>query len=154
MVARRGGRGHRGRSRRAVPRRAVARRVARRVPRAPRALPHAGRRGRGLRCARAGGSGGMSDLAHWADWSPAGREAPWTVGVEEEIMLLEPGTWGLDSRSDEVLAALPEEMRGRTAAETHGSALELATRPHRDVAGAASELCELRHALARVLHPL
>src|SRR5215217_9262780 len=64
--------------------------------------------------------------------------------------------WSSDVCSSdlEVLAALPEEMRGRTAAETHGSALELATRPHRDVAGAASELCELRHALARVLHPL
>jgi carboxylate-amine ligase len=95
----------------------------------------------------------MSD-AHWADWSPAGREAPWTVGVEEEIMLLEPRSWGLDSRSDEVLAALPEDLQGRTAAETHGSALEIATTPHADVAGVAAELCALRSALARVLDPL
>jgi len=96
----------------------------------------------------------MSDLAHWADWSPAAREAPWTVGVEEEVMLLDPRTWALESRSDEVLAALPRDMQGRTAAETHGSALELATQPHTDVAGAATELCGLRNALAGVLTPL
>jgi carboxylate-amine ligase len=69
-------------------------------------------------------------------------------------MLLDPRTWSLDSRSDEVLAALPEEMQGRTAAETHGSALELATRPHHDVAAAAGELCALRGGLAAALEPL
>ena len=69
-------------------------------------------------------------------------------------MLLEPRHWGLDSRSDEVLAALPAEMQGRTAAETHGSALELATRPHADAGGAAAELCALRGSLAAVLEPL
>ncbi len=92
--------------------------------------------------------------AHWSDWNDAGRDAPWTVGIEEEVMLLEPRAWGLDSRSDEVLAALPEDMQGRTAAETHGSALELATAPHADIAGATAELCELRSGLAAVLEPL
>jgi glutamate---cysteine ligase / carboxylate-amine ligase len=96
----------------------------------------------------------MTESGHWSDWSDAGREAPWTVGIEEEVMLLEPREWSLDSRSDEVLEALPEEMRGRTAAETHGSALELATRPHTTVAHAASELYELRRGLASVLDPL
>jgi len=96
----------------------------------------------------------MTVDTHWSDWSDAGREAPWTVGIEEEVMLVEPQGWALDSRSDEVLAALPEAMRGRTAAETHGSALELATQPHADVRGAAAELCELRGRLAKVLEPL
>ena len=49
-------------------------------------------------------------------------------------MLLEPNAWNLTSRSEEVLAALPDCMTERTAAETHGSALELATEPHADVA--------------------
>ncbi len=96
----------------------------------------------------------MTRDPHWSDWSDAGREAPWTVGVEEEVMLLEPREWALDSRSDEVLAALPEDMQGRTAAETHGSALEIATAPHADVAGAMAELHELRAGLAAVLEPL
>ena len=43
---------------------------------------------------------------------------------------------------------------GRTVAETHGSALELATEPHTTVAGAIAELCELRSGLAAVLEPL
>jgi glutamate---cysteine ligase / carboxylate-amine ligase len=92
--------------------------------------------------------------AHWADWSDAGREAPWTVGVEEEVMLLEPNAWNLTSRSEEVLAVLPEHMTERTAAETHGSALELSTEPHADIPSAISELRGLRGALADLLEPL
>jgi glutamate---cysteine ligase / carboxylate-amine ligase len=92
--------------------------------------------------------------AHWADWSDAGREAPWTVGVEEEVMLLEPNAWNLTSRSEEVLAALPDHMTARTAAETHGSALELSTEPHADIPSAIAELRGLRGALADLLEPL
>jgi carboxylate-amine ligase len=92
--------------------------------------------------------------AHWSDWSPAGAEAPWTVGLEEEVMLLEPRDWSLTSRSEEVLAGLPHEMIERTAAETHGSALELATEPHGDVPGAAAQLRALRGGLTRVLEPI
>ncbi len=91
---------------------------------------------------------------HWADWSPAGAEAPWTVGIEEEVMLLEPNAWNLTSRSEEVLAGLPEDMTERTAAETHGSALELATAPHADVPSAIGELRHLRGGLAGVIEPL
>jgi glutamate---cysteine ligase / carboxylate-amine ligase len=91
---------------------------------------------------------------HWSDWNPAGGEAPWTVGIEEEVMLLEPRDWSLTSRSEEVLAALPEDMIERTAAETHGSALELATEPHADIASAAAQLRELRSSLASVLEPI
>jgi carboxylate-amine ligase len=92
--------------------------------------------------------------AHWADWSPAGAEAPWTVGIEEEVMLLEPRDWSLTSRSEEVLAGLPDEMIAHTAAETHGSALELATEPHADVPSAAAQLRELRSGLASTLEPI
>jgi carboxylate-amine ligase len=91
---------------------------------------------------------------HWADWSIAGHEAPWTVGIEEEVMLLEPNAWNLTSRSEEVLDQLPEEMTERTAAETHGSALELATEPHADVPSAVAELRSLRTGLAEVMEPL
>src|SRR4051794_17540204 len=92
--------------------------------------------------------------AHWSDWNPVGAEAPWTVGIEEEVMLLEPRDWSLTSRSDEVLAALPEDMIERTAAETHGSALELATEPHADIPSATAQLRELRSGLAHVLEPI
>ena len=84
----------------------------------------------------------------WAAWNPAGAEAPWTVGVEEEVMLLDPVTWMPASRSEEVLAALHPDTADHTAAETHGSVLELATSPHETVAGAARQLADLRRGLA------
>ena len=96
----------------------------------------------------------MSRLPDWAEWSSAGAEAPWTVGVEEEVMLLDPDGWGLASRSDEVLEAMGPELASHAAAETHGCALELTSEPHRDVTAAAAELCELRSGLAAAMEPL
>jgi glutamate---cysteine ligase / carboxylate-amine ligase len=90
-------------------------------------------------------------VTDWAAWNPAGAEAPWTVGVEEEVMLLDPTTWMPASRSEEVLEALDPEIAEHTAAETHGSAVELATSPHATVAGAAAELARLRRGLAMQL---
>lgn len=96
----------------------------------------------------------MSALPAWAQWSPVGASAPWTVGVEEEVMLLDPQGWELASRSDEVLAALSPDLLSRACAETHGSALELATEPQRDVSAAAAQLCRLRSGLAAGMEPL
>ncbi len=96
----------------------------------------------------------MTESGHWSDWNHVGQDAPWTVGIEEEVMLLEPNTWNLTPRSEEVLAGLPDDMIERTAAETHGSALELATEPHADVPSAAADLRDLRSGLASVLEPL
>ena len=96
----------------------------------------------------------MTRLPRWAEWSPEGAASPWTVGIEEEVMLLDPRDWSLASRIDEVLPALPSALAGRAAAETHGSALELASRPHRTVGGAIGELESLRAGLAAALAPL
>ena len=85
---------------------------------------------------------------HWSAWNPAGAEAPWTVGVEEEVMLLDPVTWMPASRSEEVLEALDPAVSDHTAAETHGSVLELATAPHATIAAAAEQLAQLRAGLA------
>jgi carboxylate-amine ligase len=85
----------------------------------------------------------------WARWNE-GIE-PWTVGVEEEVMLLDPVSWMPASRSEEVLEALHPDIAEHTAAETHGSVVELATSPHTTVAGAASELVHLRVGLAERL---
>ena len=96
----------------------------------------------------------MSALPRWAEWNPDAVSTPWTVGVEEEVMLLDPRDWSLASRVDEVLPALPAEIADRAAAETHGSALELASRPHQTVRAAVDELAELRAGLAAELAPL
>jgi glutamate---cysteine ligase / carboxylate-amine ligase len=96
----------------------------------------------------------MSSLPGWAEWNTEGAGAPWTVGIEEEAMLVDPRDWSLASRVDEVLAALPAAVAARAAAETHGSVLELASRPHATVAAAVDELTWLRAELAGALAPL
>jgi carboxylate-amine ligase len=90
----------------------------------------------------------MRPLPEWAEWNPAAAEAPWTVGLEEEVMLLDPRDWSLASRIDDVLAVLSRTVSERASAETHGSALELASRAHPTAAGAAAELSRLRRGLA------
>jgi carboxylate-amine ligase len=84
----------------------------------------------------------------WAAWNSAGAEAPWTVGIEEEVMLLDPLSWMLESRSEAVLEALDPEIAAHTSAETHGSVVELATSPHATVGAATEELGRLRRRLA------
>jgi carboxylate-amine ligase len=88
----------------------------------------------------------------WALWNRSSDA--WTVGIEEEVMLLDPVTWMPASRSEEVLGALDPEVAAHTSAETHGSAVELATSPHATVAGAVSELAGLRERLAAELDDL
>jgi carboxylate-amine ligase len=91
------------------------------------------------------------ELPHWARWNPAAAERPWTVGVEEEVMLLEPDQWSTAGRIGEVLDALPSEMERHASAETHACVLELKTAPHATVGGATAELGSLRRSLSQVL---
>jgi glutamate---cysteine ligase / carboxylate-amine ligase len=51
--------------------------------------------------------------AEWSTWRPSD---PYTVGIEEEVMLLEPSTWALTERADEVLSATAEDLAGHRAA--------------------------------------
>ena len=62
-------------------------------------------------------------------------------------MLLEPDGWSLSQSSDEVLAALSDELAPHTSPETHAAVVELATGVHREVNGAVAELGALRHRL-------
>jgi carboxylate-amine ligase len=93
-------------------------------------------------------------MTEWARWNQQATAAPWTVGVEEEVMLVSPETWLPVSRCEDVLAAFPGELAERARAETHGSALELATTPHATVGAAIAELGELRGVLAATLGDL
>jgi carboxylate-amine ligase len=90
----------------------------------------------------------------WSRWSPGAESAPWTVGVEEEVMLLDPHGWALASRADAVMSGLTGELASHTSTETHGSALELRTDPHATVVAGLAQLEELRGDLARELEPL
>jgi carboxylate-amine ligase len=92
-------------------------------------------------------------LPEWAAWNVDPDLEPWTVGIEEEVMLLEPDgapAW----RSEDVLRVLPEWLVAHTRGETHGLALEIATDPHRTVGEATEQLRGLRAGLAQAVHGL
>src|SRR3954451_14883011 len=90
----------------------------------------------------------------WARWNRQAALAPWTVGIEEEVMLVSPETWLPVSRCEDVLSAFPDELAECARAETHGSALELVSNPHPTVGAAIAELTELRSVLASTLEDL
>jgi len=79
----------------------------------------------------------------WSKWRH-GNE--YTLGVEEEVMLLDPRDWTLAPAIDDVLAALPDALRDHVSSETHSSAVELRTGVHANVAGAVTELAAARPA--------
>jgi carboxylate-amine ligase len=82
----------------------------------------------------------------WARWKDI--KEPCTVGVEEEVMLLEAADLSLAQRSDAVIGTVSRDLREHTSRETHAGVLELATGVHRYVAGAVKELSGLRRDLA------
>src|SRR4051794_30002006 len=84
----------------------------------------------------------------WRSGSPADQL---TIGIEEELMLLDPADWSLAFRSDEVLDDLPPELADRVTLETHAAVMEIATGVHRHVGDAVAELVGLRGELASAL---
>jgi carboxylate-amine ligase len=88
----------------------------------------------------------------WADWKGDPGNA-WTVGVEEEVMLVSPETWLPVSRCEDVLEALPG-IADWARAETHGSAVELATPPAATVAEVRASLRAQREAMAATVNQL
>jgi hypothetical protein len=62
----------------------------------------------------------------WADWRFEGDA--FRVGIEEEVMLLDP-SWALDQGFPALRGNLEPELRGRLMTETHGSAIEYASTP-------------------------
>ena len=94
-------------------------------------------------------------LPAWARWNETAGQRPFSVGVEEEVMLIDVADWNLASRVDDLLAAVRgTELSAHLAQETHGSAVELRTDPYDDVAGAIAQLGRMRVALREALAPL
>jgi carboxylate-amine ligase len=90
------------------------------------------------------------DVTLWARWNPA-RPTRYTLGVEEEVMLLDPVTHALTYQSDSVLARLPSSLTRHMSLETHAAVVELATGVNSGIEGAAAELGGLRARLAQAL---
>src|SRR5258708_12778257 len=91
-----------------------------------------------------------AEPAKWWSWrSGSGRR--YTIGVEEEVMLLERSTHSLVHSSETVLAQLSGALDGHASPETHASVIELVTGVHIDIGSAVAELSALR---ARIAHEL
>jgi carboxylate-amine ligase len=94
----------------------------------------------------------MSSRAReWATWQ---RSTPYTLGIEEEVMLLDTRDWSLAQRSDDVLPHLSRDLAAHVSAETHQGAVELATDPHETAGEAVRQLAELRAQLSAELAPM
>jgi len=93
-------------------------------------------------------------LRPWSKWSHS-HESEFDLGIEEEVMLLDPSRgWALSPAIDKVLAAWPEPLCDHVSSETHSSAVELRTGVHATVGEAVGELAALRAQLGRVLDGL
>jgi carboxylate-amine ligase len=94
------------------------------------------------------------ELPAWARWNADPARAAWTIGLEEEVMLLDPSDWTLAHKIDDLLPRLSHELAAHVGAETHACTLELFTGVHRTVAEACAELLGLRRELAAQLRRL
>ena len=92
----------------------------------------------------------MSGQPAWATWNTDGGEG-WTLGVEEEVMLLHPGSWSMAHAIDDVLGDAPPDLRAKLCSETHSAAVELNTGVHRTAGEAVADLADLRARLADTL---
>jgi len=80
-----------------------------------------------------------------------GSGDPYTLGVEEEYMLLDPDTWDLVQHIDSVLAAVEQgEHEGRLHAELMQSVLEVTTPVCRTAGDIYYALCQLRGYVADI----
>jgi glutamate---cysteine ligase / carboxylate-amine ligase len=95
-----------------------------------------------------------SALPEWARWNADPERPAWTVGIEEEVMLLDPEDWSLTHRIDDLLPELSPGLTEHVAAETHACTLELATGIHPTVGDATTELFSVRTALSEQLRRL
>ncbi|HXN40029.1 MAG TPA: hypothetical protein VN892_18510, partial [Solirubrobacteraceae bacterium] len=83
----------------------------------------------------------------WGRWPPPEARRPWTVGIEEEVMLLHASDFALAPWIDSILPTLAPHLADHVDAETHGSAIELRTGVHDGVPAAIGELAALRSEL-------
>lgn len=91
----------------------------------------------------------------WAVWPEAPHSlGEFTLGVEEEVMLISAMSNTLANRIDAVLPRLPADVVTHMTPETHGSAVELRTDVHATVGTAIDQIATLRRSLAATLKTL
>ena len=76
--------------------------------------------------------------------------SPFTIGVEEELMILDAESFELAQEIEAVLDAVPESLSGQVKPELMKSVLEVATEPCPDVRTAGEQLEALRREVAAI----
>src|SRR3954454_24202603 len=79
----------------------------------------------------------------WSLWRPHPSE-DFTLGVEEEVMMLNAHDWSLAQQVDRVLMSLPSRLALQVKPETHKATLEIGSSVHTTVRNVEAELRELR----------
>ncbi len=69
---------------------------------------------------------------------------PFSLGIEEELMIFDAETLELSQGIERILEALPEDLTGYVKPELHQSVLEVATLPCSGASEAGAQLIELR----------
>jgi carboxylate-amine ligase len=82
-------------------------------------------------------------LPQWAVWNAYGTDA-YTIGAEDEVMLVDPADWSLVRTGREVMPSLVDELGASVQPETHAAVVELATGVHHEVGRLAAEMHALR----------
>ena len=75
---------------------------------------------------------------------------PFTVGIEEELMICDAETLGLSLSIETILGDLPDGLPGEVKPELMQSVLEVATQPCEGVAEAGEQLRQLRRTVREV----
>jgi glutamate---cysteine ligase / carboxylate-amine ligase len=75
---------------------------------------------------------------------------PFTIGVEEELMILDAETLGLAQKIEAILGAVPGGLEGEVKPELMQAVLEIATTPCPDVSSAAAQLARLRSEVSSI----
>jgi glutamate---cysteine ligase / carboxylate-amine ligase len=75
---------------------------------------------------------------------------PFTVGIEEELMICDAETLELAQAIETILGDLPEDLPGHVKPELMQSVLEVATYPCANIAEAAEQLRQLRRCVREV----
>jgi glutamate---cysteine ligase / carboxylate-amine ligase len=75
---------------------------------------------------------------------------PFTLGIEEELMICDAETLELAQAIDVILGDLPADLPGEVKPELMQSVLEVATRPCQDITEASDQLRQLRRCVREV----
>jgi carboxylate-amine ligase len=75
---------------------------------------------------------------------------PFTLGIEEELMICDAESLELAQAIDVILGDVPEDLPGEVKPELMQSVLEVATRPCQDITEAADQLRQLRRCVREV----